>query len=370
MAARAPPNEPRQPPKQQQALAAGLAGAAAALLLAASPASAREPFLRATGAKGPLAAEEEQLFRLRQKKETEALTQLEDFKVAAEEEVRTQRSAMASDQLCVTPFGVDVVGITGEAAAPGFGERDSQGEGEFVALTGALVGGISARRRKQELERLNEQLRTINAQLRQQARAGTLYAPGLTYAPPMLGRGDGNGEPEGGSGGGAYAAATAALARPPLPPKFAWPEPSPAAQEAAEAAAAAVARAAGAGAASPVGISVISIDEDDMRPEAKQCLQVRERRAMRGLAACARLQGQYRQAIKHLERVLEISNEIGDHVGDADAYGTIADIYTDQGDLEKARGGCEPGAGAAASGVRPSSSALSPPPTAFADRAC
>lgn len=48
----------------------------------------------------------------------------------------------------------------------------------FVAI------GLSARRRKEELERLNEQLRTINTQLRQQARAGTLYAPGLTYAPP------------------------------------------------------------------------------------------------------------------------------------------------------------------------------------------
>jgi hypothetical protein len=67
---------------------------------------------------------------------------------------------------CATPFGVDVVGIT-----------------EFIALIGALVGGIVARQRKQETERLNEQLRKINMQLRQQARAGTLYAPGLSYAP-------------------------------------------------------------------------------------------------------------------------------------------------------------------------------------------
>lgn len=44
--------------------------------------------------------------------------------------------------------------------------------------------GFSARQRKQELERLNEQLRKINMGLRQQARAGTVYAPGLTYAPP------------------------------------------------------------------------------------------------------------------------------------------------------------------------------------------
>ncbi len=64
-------------------------------------------------------------------------------------------------KLCATPFGVDVVGIS-----------------ESVALLGALVGGISARQRKDELEKLNEQLRKINLQLRQQARAGTIYAPG------------------------------------------------------------------------------------------------------------------------------------------------------------------------------------------------
>jgi hypothetical protein len=49
---------------------------------------------------------------------------------------------------------------------------------EFIALVGALVGGITARQRKAELERLNEQLRKINMSLRQQARAGTVYAPG------------------------------------------------------------------------------------------------------------------------------------------------------------------------------------------------
>lgn len=65
------------------------------------------------------------------------------------------------NQLCATPFGVDVVGIT-----------------EVVALIGALVGGVTARKRKDEVERLNEQLRSINLSLRQQARAGTVYAPG------------------------------------------------------------------------------------------------------------------------------------------------------------------------------------------------
>jgi tetratricopeptide (TPR) repeat protein len=47
-------------------------------------------------------------------------------------------------------------------------------------------------------------------------------------------------------------------------------------------------------------------------------------------------QGQYPAAISHLKRVLEISEEMRDHVGDADAYGTIADIYTDMGDFDAA----------------------------------
>lgn len=42
-----------------------------------------------------------------------------------------------------------------------------------------------------------------------------------------------------------------------------------------------------------------------------QADRVQERRAMRGLAAAARIQSQFRAAIKHLERVLEISNGEG-----------------------------------------------------------
>ena len=85
-------------------------------------------------------------------------------------------------KLCATPYGIDVVGIT-----------------ELVLATGALVGGITARQRGQEMERLNEQLRKINMSLRQQARAGTVYAPGVgggvsyvraVYAPGVEGAGE------------------------------------------------------------------------------------------------------------------------------------------------------------------------------------
>lgn len=76
--------------------------------------------LFASGAKGPLVAEEEQLFRLRQQFEAEARDELNRAKEVYEEEARLSQK----DMLCATPFGVDVVGIT-----------------EFIALTGALVGG-------------------------------------------------------------------------------------------------------------------------------------------------------------------------------------------------------------------------------------
>ncbi len=48
----------------------------------------------------------------------------------------------------------------------------------------AALTGVTARQRKNEVERLNEQLRKINTSLRKQARSGTIYAPGLTYVPP------------------------------------------------------------------------------------------------------------------------------------------------------------------------------------------
>jgi len=72
------------------------------------------------GARGLLAEEEERLFKLRQEIEGEARQELDRARLELEEEGR----ASMSGKLCATPFGVDVVGIT-----------------EFIALTGALVGG-------------------------------------------------------------------------------------------------------------------------------------------------------------------------------------------------------------------------------------
>lgn len=76
-----------------------------------------------------------------------------------------------------------------------------------------------------------------------------------------------------------------------------------------------------------------SLDCSTALPIALQCF-LAWLLSTRGL--CGFVQGQQKTAIQHLERVLEISNGMGDHVGDADAYGTIADIYTDMGQFEKA----------------------------------
>ena len=234
-----------------------------------------------------------------------------------------------AESLCATPYGIDIVGIT-----------------EGVALAGALVGGLSARNKKAEVEALNERLRSINVQLRAQARAGTTYAPGLSYAPtggatpasspaPVAEASAASVEPAD-SAAPAAAAAPAASQEPPFPPggsvsvppemelkEKAEKEPSPLS----------------------LGRSLLKENKGSaalVQFEKARMLsradgdKTRERRAERGLAAASRMQKQYRKALNHLERVLEISGEMGDTTGDSDACGTIADIYTEMGELEEA----------------------------------
>ena len=50
----------------------------------------------------------------------------------------------------------------------------------------------------------------------------------------------------------------------------------------------------------------------------------------------AAVQNQPQRAIEHLKRVLEISKEVGDHQGDEDVNGTIADILTGMGEFAEA----------------------------------
>jgi len=310
------------------------------------PPAKRAPFLAKSGARGLLAEEEERLYNLRLEKEGEVIQELDRARAELLEE---ENEPGRAGKLCATPFGVDLVGIL-----------------VFVALMGALVGGVSARSRKAEVERLNDQLRKINLSLRQQARAGTVYAPGLNYAPQPLSpagrplgellRESGEG---GGAGGGILAAAAAALAAPP-----------PAAEASSSGSGPGPAAAARSSAPEAPQSAVVSLDDEEVSAELRACVsalregkrllkerqgpaamvrfekalmlaealgdKVHEKRAVRGLAAAARLNGDRRGAIGHLRRVLALSDEAGEHVGDADACGNIADLYTELGQFERA----------------------------------
>uniref|UniRef100_A0A0V0HF32 Uncharacterized protein n=1 Tax=Solanum chacoense TaxID=4108 RepID=A0A0V0HF32_SOLCH len=170
----------------------------------------------------------------------------------------------------------------------------------LVALIGATVGGLVARQRKAELQRLNEQLRQINAALRRQAKIES-YAPNLSYA-PASGR----------------VAETEVIVDPRKEElisrlkngkKFLRNQAPDKAQLEFKAAL-------------------------DLAQNLKEPL--REKKAARGLGASLQRQGKYREAIKYHSLVLELSARHGEDSGSTEAYGAIADCYTELGDLEQA----------------------------------
>ncbi|WIA24074.1 hypothetical protein OEZ85_013682 [Tetradesmus obliquus] len=254
---------------------------------------------------------------------------------AVREEITQQHETSQGSQLCATPFGVDVVGLT-----------------VTVALIGAAVGGYTARQRKAEAEKLNEQLRKINASLRQQTRAAT--AAGVTL-PPSSSSSSSNGNGRSSSSSSSQPQTVTAT--------ITLPKPLISTASPAAAAAAAAAKPAAAQ-------TLMSMDEDEMSAEQLACKEtlragkrllkqkegaaaqanfekalvlaqsigerVQERRAVRGLAASCKLQGRYTEAIGYYERVLLISQAMGEFTGDADAYGSIADCYTEMDRFDKA----------------------------------
>ncbi|XP_049348353.1 protein FLUORESCENT IN BLUE LIGHT, chloroplastic-like [Solanum verrucosum] len=170
----------------------------------------------------------------------------------------------------------------------------------LVALIGATVGGLVARQRKAELQRLNEQLRQINAALRRQAKIES-YAPNLSYAPA-----------------GGRVAETEVFVDPRKEElisrlkngkKFLRNQAPDKAQLEFKAAL-------------------------DLAQNLKEPL--REKKAARGLGASLQRQGKYREAIKYHSLVLELSARHGEDSGSTEAYGAIADCYTELGDLEQA----------------------------------
>ncbi|XP_031501222.1 protein FLUORESCENT IN BLUE LIGHT, chloroplastic isoform X1 [Nymphaea colorata] len=168
-----------------------------------------------------------------------------------------------------------------------------------IALIGATVGGLLARQRRGELARVNDQLRQINAALRRQAKIES-YAPNLSYAPiSRVAENDIIVDPK--------------------------------KQEV---------------------ISTLKSGKNYLRhqnpgkafDEFKTALElarnlrdpVEEKKAARGLGAALQRQGKFREAIKYHSMVLSISKRTGEDSGNTEAYGAIADCYTELGDLERA----------------------------------
>uniref|UniRef100_A0ACD5YTY3 Uncharacterized protein n=1 Tax=Avena sativa TaxID=4498 RepID=A0ACD5YTY3_AVESA len=168
-----------------------------------------------------------------------------------------------------------------------------------VALIGAAVGGLLARQRKEELKRLNNQLRQINTVLRRQAQIES-FAPGLTYAP--VGR----------------ATETEVIV-------------DPRKQQ-----------------------LVVNLkngknymrnqDLGNAVTEFRTALELaesigdrfEEKKAARGLGASLQRLGKYSEAMSWYYKVLELSRETGEDSGCTEAYGAIADCYAELGDLERA----------------------------------
>ncbi|KAI3432949.1 TPR_REGION domain-containing protein [Psidium guajava] len=170
----------------------------------------------------------------------------------------------------------------------------------FVALVGATVGGLLARQRRGELARLNEQLRQINAALRRQAKIES-YAPSLSYAPV-----------------GTRVAESEVIVDPRKEELISRlksgknflrnQDPEKAFRE------------------FKAGLELAQILEDPTE----------EKKAARGMGASLQRQGKFREAIEYHSMVLQISERMGEDSGNTEAYGAIADCYTELGDLEQA----------------------------------
>ncbi|KAF9689812.1 hypothetical protein SADUNF_Sadunf01G0131500 [Salix dunnii] len=170
----------------------------------------------------------------------------------------------------------------------------------FVALVGATVGGLLARQRKGELQRLNEQLRQINAALRRQAKIES-YAPTLSYAPV-----------------GSRILESEVIVDPKKEELISRLK---------------------------AGKNFLrNQDPEKAFVEFKSALElaqnlkdpIEEKKAARGLGASLQRQGKLQEAIKYHSMVLVLSKREGEESGNTEAYGAIADCYTELGDLEQA----------------------------------
>jgi tetratricopeptide (TPR) repeat protein len=172
--------------------------------------------------------------------------------------------------------------------------------GQAIGFIGALIGGVAANRRKAKLEELAQKLKGVNSQLRQQARQAKegQYAPEAAAEEcldeceiqqaavlEMLKRGKGN------LRNGQADMALTYFKR---------------------------------------ALELIAESEEIEEPK------VAERKAYRGIGGAQVMLGAYDSALSSMQQVLTLTRDIGDRTGLCDAYGVIADIYTELEQYQKA----------------------------------
>ena len=290
--------------------------------------------------------EEAKLKALRFEREAESMREINSRRALEESKARQQ--VADGKTLCITPFGVDVVGIT-----------------QTVALVGAIGAGLTSNARKAEIAELNEKLRAVNQTLRAQVRpSGPGGAPQVVF--PDGGVGGPSSKGGGGPSSSNEASSDTEASANDDPSQTAGASPLDSLDLEDELARAAHAQRVASGESSEESFPA----ESESQAETKRALRdgrallkedapgayrraqekfelaltmarmlgdrVQMRRATRGISASRRGLGDGKGAIEGLKRVLEISKEIGDYTGDTDALGAIADIYTEIGDLENA----------------------------------
>ncbi|KAG6485637.1 hypothetical protein ZIOFF_054200 [Zingiber officinale] len=168
-----------------------------------------------------------------------------------------------------------------------------------IAVIGATVSGLLARTRKDELKRLNSQLRQINEALRRQAKIEA-YAPGLSYAP--VGR----------------IKETEIIVDPEKQQLLTILRTGKNFLRNQD----------------PKKAFILFKEAFDLAQSLED--HAEEKKAARGLGASLQRQGKYMEAIKYYSKVIEISKLTGENSDITEAYGAIADCYTELGDLERA----------------------------------
>ena len=196
--------------------------------------------------------------------------------------------------------------------------------GQTIGFVGAVVGGISARARKRQVENLNERLISVNKQLRQQARltmAGEYEREDAIDLPVHATH----------MASAATVGAGTATVDGDLVKTYDWQR-----TEVIDLLRAGKKALKEEDAHEAVKSFKLSLERARENAEVMDNIKKVERKAYRGLGGAYLILHDYDNALDYMKKVLDLSEEIGDSTGVGDALGVIADIYTDKGDLEKA----------------------------------